>query len=137
MNSQIKEAVNRAEVTKIFLENEWMVYTPEADVDGVDFVVMSLKTSEVRKVQLKGRWTVDEKYKKYKNIWICFPDGNNWYLCEHDQMIKFGKKCKWSLWIKEDGSKRDAYSRKPLPVAMKKLLSDYLILKQLKKNAAA
>ncbi len=78
VNSQIQEAIYRSEVAKIFLEHGWLVYVPEADVGGVDFLVMNLETEEVRKIQLKGRWTVDKKYQG-KNIWMCLYIFRGWH----------------------------------------------------------
>jgi hypothetical protein len=94
---QITEATNRALLTALFLKNGWMVYKPEADIGGVDMLVMRLDDKEeVRKVQLKSRWTIHQKYLN-KKIWICFPDREKWYFCKHDEMIAIGRKCKLKL----------------------------------------
>ena len=38
-SGKVTEAINRCEVTKHLLQKGYMVFHPEADVDGVDFVV--------------------------------------------------------------------------------------------------
>ena len=37
-------------------------------------------------VQLKARMTIDKKYVD-KNLYICFPDGDVWYLVLHDKLL--------------------------------------------------
>ncbi len=54
-HSAITEAVNRARFTVVALNSGWMVYHPEADVGGVDLVIIDLANErDVRKVQLKS-----------------------------------------------------------------------------------
>jgi len=124
ISTQIQEAIYRAEVSKIFLEHGWMVYTPEADVGGVDFLVMNLETEEVRKIQLKGRWTVDKKYHG-KNIWMCFSLKDKWYVCEHDKMVEIGLQCGLLLWEQKNGDARNAYSVEPMSKKMTQMMSAY------------
>jgi hypothetical protein len=38
------------------------------------------------KVQLKGRFTVEQKYRG-KQIWIAFRSGETWYLYDHDAVF--------------------------------------------------
>jgi len=124
ISTQIQEAIYRAEVSKIFLEHGWMVYVPEADVGGVDFLVMNLETEEVRKIQLKGRWTVDKKYHG-KNIWMCFSVNDKWYLCEHDRMVEIGLECELSLWEQKNGELRTTYSVEPMSKKMTGMMLSY------------
>jgi hypothetical protein len=123
-NPQIQEAIYRAEVSKIFLEHGWMVYVPEADVGGVDFLVMNLETEEVRKIQLKGRWTVDKKYQG-KNIWMCFSLKDKWYVCKHDIMVEIGLQHGLLLWEQANGEPRNAYSIGSMSKKMIELMSAY------------
>jgi hypothetical protein len=41
MNNHIIEAYNLNEVSAIFLKKGFMLYRPEADVDGVDFIIQT------------------------------------------------------------------------------------------------
>lgn len=124
VNNQIREAIYRTEISNIFLEQGWMVYRPEADVGGVDFLVMNLKTEEVRKIQLKGRWTVDKKYQN-KNIWICFSMGKEWYVCSHERMVDIGIECGLLLWEQKNGNERTTYSVEPMSKKMFNLMLPY------------
>ena len=38
------------------------------------------------KVQLKGRLSIEKKYKG-KNLFMTFPCKGSWYLVEHDQLV--------------------------------------------------
>lgn len=86
-NSAIIEAVNRSKLSALALGNNWMVYHPEADVGGVDLVIIHMETDELRKIQLKSRWTIDKKYEG-KNIWVAFPYEKFWYMRRHDEMVE-------------------------------------------------
>jgi hypothetical protein len=53
---------------------------------GVDFILYREGDGMVRKVQLKGRWTIDRKYVG-RDIWMAFPISGDWYLMPHDAML--------------------------------------------------
>jgi hypothetical protein len=83
--SQVREAINRNTFISLALEQGYNVFLPVYD-DGVDFILHHERKNETRKVQLKGRWTIDRKYVD-RDIWIAFPIGEEWYLMPHDQMV--------------------------------------------------
>lgn len=89
---QITEASNRAEICSLLLSRGYMVYHPEADVDGIDFLI-SNPTGLIQKCQLKSRALVH--WKKYggKNIHMVFPGTGaqmqrEWYVVPHDELFK-------------------------------------------------
>jgi len=88
---------------------------PPAVYDGgVDFILYRESDGELRKVQLKSRWTIDRKY-EHRDIWIAFPIGDDWYLIPHDVMVASAKAdgiIETASWM-NDGS----YSR-PRPSAV-------------------
>ena len=57
---------------------------------GVDFILYRESDCVLRKVQLKSRWTIDQKYMN-RDIWVAFPIDGDWYLMPHDEMYKAGK----------------------------------------------
>jgi hypothetical protein len=61
------------------------IFLPVYD-GGVDFILYRESDGLVRKVQLKGRWEIRQKYVG-RDIWIAFPDRGNWYLMPHDGMM--------------------------------------------------
>jgi hypothetical protein len=103
-STQITEASNLAEVTAVLLGRGFMLYRPEADVGGVDFL---LRTPEGRflKCQLKGRAYIEKNKYGDRDIWMVFPGKGNafereWYLIPHDTLYlilkqKHGEALQW------------------------------------------
>lgn len=83
--SQVREVINRNTVVSLALAQGFNAFLPVYD-GGVDFILYRESDGVVRKVQLKGRWTIDRKYVG-RDIWIAFPIGSDWYLMPHDQMV--------------------------------------------------
>ena len=68
---------------------------------GVDFVLLREGDGLIRKVQLKGRWTIDKKYEG-RDLWVAFPIGTDWYLVPHDEMVALAhaQGTKTDSWVK-------------------------------------
>jgi hypothetical protein len=112
-SSQVREVINRNTVVSLALEQGFNVFLPVYD-GGVDFILYRESDGALRKVQLKGRWTIDKKYID-RDIWIAFPIAGDWYLMPHDEMIKAADAdgvTQTASWI--DGG---AYSRPRLSAA--------------------
>ena len=111
--TQIREVINRNIVVSLALEQGFNAFLPVYD-GGVDFILFNEEKNVVRKVQLKGRWTIDKKYIG-RDIWMAFPIDGRWYLMPHDLMLQHaeadGQTLQSASWI--DGG---AYS-KPKPSA--------------------
>jgi hypothetical protein len=95
-SSAVTEAINQCEVTIYLLKKGYMVFRPEADVDGVDFVV---RTPEGKHLpcQLKSRCIVQHDKYGGRGIWMIFPGTGkplhrDWYLIEHDRLFSIQKK---------------------------------------------
>jgi hypothetical protein len=56
------------------------------DWQGADFIAQHINGELFLKVQLKGRLTIDKKYLG-KNLFICFPYRDEWYLYPHDEVV--------------------------------------------------
>ena len=87
--SQVREVVNRNTVVSLALEQGFNAFLPVYD-GGVDFILYRESDSVLRKVQLKSRWTIDQKYMN-REIWVAFPIAGDWYLMPHDEMYKAGE----------------------------------------------
>jgi hypothetical protein len=79
----------------------------------------------VLRVQLKGRLHVDKKYEG-KNLWLCFPADDGWYLGPHDEILShllestgIGETESW----RKDGN----YNYPTLPKRVAKILERFLI----------
>jgi hypothetical protein len=86
------EAANRAEATEILIRAGFRVYRPEADCYGEDLILRK-PNGELLAVQLKSRWTVDQKYFGH-SLWMLFPEepynpGRRWFLVLHDELYKW------------------------------------------------
>ena len=95
MDNFIIEARFRNLIQARLLELGWMTYNPSADVGGVDWIMINLETSELKKIQQKGRITIDKKYLN-KEIWIATIIQNQVFIFPHDYILETesGKKAK-------------------------------------------
>jgi hypothetical protein len=88
-----REAANRAEATEILIRAGFRVYRPEADCHGEDLILRK-PNGDLLAVQLKSRWTVDQKYFRH-SLWMLFPEepynpsGRQWFLVLHDPLYKW------------------------------------------------
>jgi hypothetical protein len=87
--SQIREVINRNTVVTLALEQGFNAFLPTYD-RGVDFILYRECDGLLRKVQLKGRWTIARQYIG-RDIWIAFPNGQDWYLMPHDEMVSLAE----------------------------------------------
>lgn len=90
--SQVREVINRNVVVSLALQQGFNAYLPVYD-GGVDFILhreaqagRAETSTDTRKVQLKGRLTIDKKYEN-RDIWIAFPVSLDWYLVPHDEIV--------------------------------------------------
>jgi len=83
--TQIREVINRNTFVSLALADGFNAFLPVYD-GGIDFILYRESDGEIRKVQLKGRWTIDRKYLG-RDIWIAFPIAKDWYLIRHDDMV--------------------------------------------------
>lgn len=88
--SQVREVINRNALVTLALEHGFNAFLPVFD-GGVDFILYRETDGLVRKVQLKGRWYIDQKYVG-RDIWIAFHVDGNWYIAPHDELITMGER---------------------------------------------
>jgi hypothetical protein len=98
------EAANLAEVTAILLGKNYMLYRPEADINGIDFLLTD-PIDNVLKCQLKSRALIHPNKYGGKNIWMIFPGkgapfARDWFLIPHDKLhellkAKHGNASQW------------------------------------------
>ena len=120
---QIREVVNRnALVSRLVLQG-YNVFFPAYDA-GIDFVVHREADEKLIKVQLKGRWTIDQKYLG-RDLWIAFADAADgaWYLMPHDEMVDLGTR--QGFTGSPGWTEKGLYHRKSLSQAMRNICSPY------------
>lgn len=88
-SAQVREVINRNTLVSLALTSGYNAFLPVYD-GGTDFILYNEGTGDLKKVQLKGRWTIDRKYLGL-DIWIAFQEGDVWYLAPHDEMVQLAE----------------------------------------------
>ena len=83
LNSRQKENYNFQKVAGELADYGYNCLRLNDDWQGADFLAVHVNGDDVLKVQLKGRFTIDNKYRD-KNIFIAFLDDEDCYLYPHD-----------------------------------------------------
>lgn len=83
-SAQVREVVNRNVFVSLALAQGYNAFLPVYD-GGIDFLLYRESDGTIRKVQLKGRWSIDRKYLG-RDLWVAFPIEHEWYLAPHDTM---------------------------------------------------
>jgi hypothetical protein len=86
LNKRQIEAYNLQKVSAIFADLGFVTIRMTSDWGDADFIAQHID-GPFLKVQLKGRLSFDKKYCG-KNLFICFPQSEIWYLYPHDELLK-------------------------------------------------
>ncbi|MCY1269864.1 hypothetical protein D9M68_161520 [compost metagenome] len=100
LNSRQKENYNFQKISAVLADYGFVTLRLSDDWQGADFIAHHIRGDRFLKVQLKGRLTVDTKYKN-KDIWIGFTHAGRWYLYPHDAFLK------WALANLNIGNTKD------------------------------
>jgi hypothetical protein len=85
LTSRQKEAYHFQKISAVLADYGFQTIRLTDDWCGADFIAQHLDGSFL-KVQLKGRLTVNKKYEG-KDLWICFPNQDTWYIYPHDKIL--------------------------------------------------
>ncbi len=80
---------------------------------GVELLLAHAGDTAPRRVQLKGRWTIDRRNLD-RDVWVAFPDAGKWYLIPHSVMVSFAKRegvTETASWIENGLYHRPQLSR--------------------------
>ena len=120
--AEVTEVINRNALVSIALLQGYVAFLPVYD-PGIDLILYSETTGDLKKVQLKGRWTINKKYVG-RDIHVAFPDRGIWYVAPHDEVLLEFSRAQFKLdgvsWTR-DGE----YSYAPLSKKMLALLEPY------------
>ena len=86
LNSKQKETYNFQKVSAVLADYGFATIKLNDDWQGADFIAQHVDGETYLKVQLKSRLTFDKKYIG-KNLFICFPYKNHWFLYDHDKLL--------------------------------------------------
>lgn len=125
LNSRQKENYNFQKVAGELADYGYNCLRLNDDWQGADFLAVHVNGDDVLKVQLKGRFTIDQKYVG-KDIFIAFLDDDDCYLYPHDEVLthvlsldKINNSKSWK--------QSQAYSWPYLSKWAKQLLTEYKI----------
>lgn len=95
LNSKQKEIYNFQKIASKLADYGFNCIKLDDDWQGADFLAYHKDAEKTLRVQLKSRIMISKKYRN-KNLHIAFPANQNWYLIEHDKLVKLvGKHTNW------------------------------------------
>ena len=86
LNARQQENYNFQKISAVLADFGFTTIRLSDDWNGADFLALH-RGGETLKVQLKGRLCFHEKYRG-KELWVCFPDGADWYIYPHDKLLE-------------------------------------------------
>ena len=120
LNAKQKEIFNFQKSAAMLADYGFNCIKLADDWLGADFLAYHKDGNETLRVQLKGRLTIDRKYCG-RGLWMNFPVRENWYLVEHDELLRIaGEETTWlstSSWR----NKGQYHSRSPSRALLKRL----------------
>jgi hypothetical protein len=123
LNSLQKEIFNFQKISGVLADYGFNCIKLADDWQGADFLAYHKDGQDTLKVQLKGRLAIDKKYEN-KKLYMAFPLDGNWYLIEHDTLIK--KVGQHTNWLNTDSWVKKGFYHSAAPSArLMKSLSEY------------
>jgi hypothetical protein len=86
LKSRQQEAFNFQKVSAVLADYGFTTIRLTSDWRGADFIAQHFDGTTFLKVQLKGRCTLDKKYRN-RGLYLCFPIGDVWFLYPHDELL--------------------------------------------------
>lgn len=126
-SGQVIEVINRQRLIALVMERGYNAFLPVYD-DGIDFILCREDgkggPADMRKVQLKSRWTIHKKYLG-RDIWIAFPDGEDWYLAPHDDLVALGDEAGFTA--SSSWAQKGTYHRAPMSSHLREVMKNWRI----------
>ncbi len=122
-----KESFNFQKLSGILADYGLETIRLNDDWNGADFLMINRKYDDVTyKVQLKSRFTLNIKYSNSENLYVAFPNGDNWYLFHHKSVLE---RCYKVLNLENDKVWKETgkYSQANVSKNLEMLLHEYLI----------
>lgn len=86
LNPRQQENYNYHKASAILADYGFTTIRLNDDWQGADFIAQHTDGITFLKVQLKGRASFAKKYIG-RDLHICFPENNDWYLYPHDEIL--------------------------------------------------
>ena len=87
LKARQKENYNFQKVSGVLADYGFSTVRLTDDWDGADFVAQHADGKTLLRIQLKPRLYFSKKYMK-KDLWMCFPEGEDLYLFPHDEVLE-------------------------------------------------
>lgn len=126
LSKRQKESYNFQKASAVLADYGFQAIKLSDDWCGADFIAQHID-GEFIKVQLKGRITVAEKYRR-KDLWILFPTGSDWYIIPHDALLDILIRKKVSI-EKTESWMNGGYSIGKVSKELRPLLEPYMLYK--------
>ncbi len=115
LNAKQKEIYNFQKLSGILADYGFNCIKLADDWQGADFLAYHKDGQDTLRIQLKARLTIKKHYQN-KELYIAFPHKENWYVIEHDELLKFVEEVSPSWlqsdsWIKQNGYSSNSPSR--------------------------
>ena len=126
LNSRQQEGFNFQKVSAVLADYGFTTIRLTSDWNGADFIAQHSDGITFLKIQLKGRCAFSKDYSG-KDLHICFPDGGQWYLYPHDEVLshvlketEIGETVSWK--------ERGGYSFPTLSKKLRQILEPYRLV---------
>lgn len=125
LNARQKEAYNFQKISAVLADYGFCTIRLSDDWSGADFIAQHIDGSFL-KVQLKGRLSFKKEYEG-KELWMCFPAEDSWYLYPHDAILAEVKRRKTSLEFTDSWSVVGHYNYPKLGAELREILAPFRI----------
>lgn len=127
LNAKQQENFNFHKIAGILADYGFNSIRLYDDWKGADFLAYHNDEDSTLRIQLKGRWTIEKKYVG-KEIYIAFPNGDDWYLYPHDELIDYFKREEKHTVLETPSWKNDKkYGSPSISNTMKDFFDEYKI----------
>ena len=107
LTAKQKEIYNFQKCAAILADYGFNCIKLSDDWQGADFLAYHIDGTQTFKVQLKGRVSIYKKYQG-KDLYMCFPAGDDWYLVPHDDLVRIAAET--TPWLDSPSWHRGGYS---------------------------
>lgn len=118
-----QEVIFRNVLSTRLLLRGYNVFLPVFD-EGIDLIARRESDNDLKLVQQKARWGIFRKYLD-RNIWIAFPDRDDWFLVPHDPMLDWPEVAPFLLT--SSWREKKQYHAAPLSAALRARCQAYRI----------
>lgn len=124
LNAKQKEIYNFQKVAAVLADYGFNCIKLTDDWQGADFLAYHKDGDQTLKVQLKGRVSIYKKYQR-KDLHMCFPVGERWFLIPHDELVQVAGDT--TPWLDSDSWRNGGYSSRSPSRALLERLAPYCL----------